>query len=82
MPSTYLTEKTKRDEEFRRVIRMGMARKGIGDIKKLSDRVKMSRSTLSKKMADPDLFKLGELRRVYKTLGMEFPIDKEGEAWL
>lgn len=82
MPKTYLTELEKRDETLRRNIRVGMARKGINTVAQLAQRIGMSRGTLADKMESPGTFKVSDLRRIYKALGMEFPIDKEAEIWL
>ncbi len=82
MPKITLTEKAKNDELLRRVIRMGMARQGMSTVSQLASRVGLGRSTLSAKLVDPDTFRLGELRRIYKTLRMECPIDRDDKLCL
>ena len=68
MPKVYLTKDDKLDEDFRRLIRVGMARQGIDTQKELARKMRCSDETMSYRLRNPDSFSRRELRHICKIL--------------
>ena len=68
MPKVYLTADAKKDEEFRRLVKMAMAREGIYTQRELAKRLICKELTVSKRLREPDTISRRELRNYCKVL--------------
>lgn len=71
MGKTYLTEAQRRDDEFRKLVKVGLASSGLDTQRELAKKIKMRESTLSAKLRHPDRFRRDELRLLVKALRIE-----------
>lgn len=67
MAKAYLTEQQRLDDEFRRVVRVGMAEQNLKQYQ-LAEKMQFKPTTLQSKLQRPDTFKRGELRLLRKAL--------------
>lgn len=67
MAKAYLTEQQRLDNEFRRVVRVGMAEQNLKQYQ-LAEKMQLKATTLQSKLQRPDTFKRGELRLLRKVL--------------
>lgn len=71
MPKVYLTEAQKRDDDFRRLVAVGLASSGVRTQKALSEKMNMKPSTMSAKLKKPDNFRRDELRALCRVLRID-----------
>lgn len=67
MAKAYLTEQQRLDDEFRRVVRVGMAEQNLKQYQ-LAEKMQLKLTTLQSKLQRPDTFKRGELWLLRKAL--------------
>lgn len=67
MAKAYLTEQQRLDDEFRRVVRVGMAEQNLKQYQ-LAEKMQLKATTLQSKLQRPDTFKRNELRLLRKVL--------------
>ena len=67
MAKAYLIEQQRLDDEFRRVVRVGMAEQNLKQYQ-LAEKMQLKATTLQSKLQRPDTFKRSELRLLRKVL--------------